>query len=592
MAINEAVNIDIDVNGVNTVKEAANAYEDLGEAVSETQREAERLAQQFGINDDRTQEAIRTAGKYKQQLEELDFAIDGARGGSARLTGAVQGIVAGFEAASAAAVLLGVESQDLEKVLVRLTATMALAQAIRDLDEYKASLKDATNYINRTAIKAFTELSLAAQGIVVAGVALVLYAIYEALQNLNNETLKAMRLRESMAIINNNLNESFLKEKEAIGGLQEVAADETQTKQNRINAIRQIQQQYPDYLKNIDLEKVTTEDIYTANKNLNEELLRKAKLQAALERLGKISKDELDAQLLLNQALQDESDLRFSTQQMTPEEVRQRQTEIDQRKAIAQVLVEAAKADKDAILDYINTNDLKIESVKNAGDEVVKLDKKIKETNQETQDLQGQTIEGVTTTADASMRVIDTTLGYVEGRQKTAFERAKLFVGAYGEDIKNTFQDTLSVIGALSNAFAGEDEARQKKAFETNKRLAIVQATIGTIEATVNAYKEAKKNPLDAATAGAYSVAQALIAASFGLAQVQQIRSQEFTGATDFNPQGGQGGGAFGQSLNAPAVRLPRTEQFTGQQRIYVTEYDISNTQEKVKVTEDVSIVK
>ena len=74
--------------------------------------------------------------------------------------------------------------------------------------------------------------------------------------------------------------------------------------------------------------------------------------------------------------------------EVTPEEVRQRETEIQQRKAIAQVLLEAAKADKDAILDYINSNDLKIESVKNAGDEVVKLDKKIKETNQETQDLQ------------------------------------------------------------------------------------------------------------------------------------------------------------------------------------------------------------
>ena len=82
MAINEAVNIDIDVNGVTTVKQAASAYEDLGDAVSQTQLEAERLAQQFGINDKRTQEAIKVAGRYKQEMEELDFAIDAARGGS------------------------------------------------------------------------------------------------------------------------------------------------------------------------------------------------------------------------------------------------------------------------------------------------------------------------------------------------------------------------------------------------------------------------------------------------------------------------------------------------------------------------------
>jgi hypothetical protein len=207
-------------------------------------------------------------------------------------------------------------------------------------------------------------------------------------------------------------------------------------------------------------------------------------------------------------------------------------------------------------------------------------------------ELKGQTIETITETGEATMRTTDATLEFVEGRQKTALDRAKLFIGAYGQDIVNTFQETLSVVGALSNAFAGADEERQKKAFELNKRLAVVQTTISTIEATVNAYKEAQKNPLNQATAGAYAVTQALLAAAFGLAQVQQIRSQEFTGVSAFSVQGGQGGGGFARGLQAPAVRLPRTEQFTGQQRIYVTEYDISNTQEKVKVTEDVSIVK
>jgi len=207
-------------------------------------------------------------------------------------------------------------------------------------------------------------------------------------------------------------------------------------------------------------------------------------------------------------------------------------------------------------------------------------------------ELKGQTIETITETGEATMRTTEATLEFVEGRQKSALERAKLFIGAYGQDIVNTFQETLSVVGALSNAFAGADEERQKKAFELNKRLAVVQTTISTIEATVNAYKEAQKNPLNQATAGAYAVTQALLAAAFGLAQVQQIRSQEFTGVSAFSVQGGQGGGGFARGLQAPAVRLPRTEQFTGQQRIYVTEYDISNTQEKVKVTEDVSIVK
>jgi uncharacterized protein YoxC len=54
--IKTAVDIDIKVDGQATVQQAATAYEDLGDAVSKTQLEAEKLAQQFGINDARTQE--------------------------------------------------------------------------------------------------------------------------------------------------------------------------------------------------------------------------------------------------------------------------------------------------------------------------------------------------------------------------------------------------------------------------------------------------------------------------------------------------------------------------------------------------------
>ena len=90
MAIVEAINIPIGVTGTETVQQAANSYEDLGDAVAKTQLEAERLAQQFGINDAKTQEAIKVAGRYKQQMEELDFAIDGARGGFDTLFRATQ----------------------------------------------------------------------------------------------------------------------------------------------------------------------------------------------------------------------------------------------------------------------------------------------------------------------------------------------------------------------------------------------------------------------------------------------------------------------------------------------------------------------
>ena len=143
-------------------------------------------------------------------------------------------------------------------------------------------------------------------------------------------------------------------------------------------------------------------------------------------------------------------------------------------------------------------------------------------------------------------------------------------------------------IDALSQAFAGDDEARQRKAFELSKKLSIVQTTIATIEATVQAYKEAQKNPLNQATFGGYAIAQAAIAASFGIAQIQQIRSQQFQSRTNPTVPSGSNPTSVPR-FQAPSTRLTGGDEFTQVRRIYVTERDITNVQDKVRVTEGLS---
>jgi hypothetical protein len=54
----------------------------------------------------------------KRELEQLDFAIDAAKGGSDQLFRASQGVLGGFEAAAGAAALFGVENENLEATLV------------------------------------------------------------------------------------------------------------------------------------------------------------------------------------------------------------------------------------------------------------------------------------------------------------------------------------------------------------------------------------------------------------------------------------------------------------------------------------------
>lgn len=178
MAIETAVNIDVNVDGTSTVQQAANAYEDLGDAVSKTQLEAERLAHQFGINDARTQEAIKRAGQYKSEMEQLDFAIEGAKGGSDQLFRATQGVVGGFEAAVGAMAIFGGESEELEQALIKVQGAMALSQGLKDFNEFLPAIKNVTKSVVGPLSSAFKSFGKVAKtAIASTGIGLLVVAV-------------------------------------------------------------------------------------------------------------------------------------------------------------------------------------------------------------------------------------------------------------------------------------------------------------------------------------------------------------------------------------------------------------------------------
>ena len=209
--IQTAVDIDIKVDGTQTVNQAATAYEDLGDAVSKTQLEAEKLAQQFGINDARTQEAIKAAGKYKAELEQLDFAIDAAKGGSDQLFRASQGVLGGFEAAAGAAALFGGQSEALEATLVKLQGAMALSQGLKDFNEFAPAIKNVAGTVTGPLTKAFKGFGNAAKtaiastgiGVLVVGIgAIVTYwdDIKNSVFSTSDESSKLLEKQKEMAL--------------------------------------------------------------------------------------------------------------------------------------------------------------------------------------------------------------------------------------------------------------------------------------------------------------------------------------------------------------------------------------------------------
>jgi hypothetical protein len=535
MAIVEAINIPIGVTGTETVQQAANSYEDLGDAVAKTQLEAERLAQQFGINDKRTQDAIRVAGKYKQEMEQLDFAIDGARGGLDTLFRATQGVVAGFELAAGATALFGVESEDLQKILLRVQGAMVFSQGLKDLREFAPAMLQ----VARATREWFLSLTLVQKAFVTLGVGLVIdlvFQLYTTFKNVSEITKEAARAQQEY-------NEKLADLNDEIEKLNET---ETQT-----------------IIRNLEKVAKKRKEIDEENIRLNED----RRFQET-EAEKKALQDKIDANVLAGVAATlEEEKLQKRLREIREEEKKKVQEE---QKKQSQDLKKSKEEQQRVNEERAKTT--------------AEMDAFIAKQNEVT----GAAIDNITKVNELTIEQNDTLLNTIEARQLSALEKAEIFIGAYGEDLKSMFSQALYAIDDLSQAFAGNDEARQRKAFELSKKLSIVQTTMATIETTVQAFKEAQKNPLNQATGGAYAFGQAAIAAAFGLAQIQQIRNQQFTGGRNPSVQNG-GGAAAVPRFQAPTTRLPQTDEFTQVRRVYVTERDITNVQDKVRVTQSLS---
>jgi hypothetical protein len=151
-----------------------------------------------------------------------------------------------------------------------------------------------------------------------------------------------------------------------------------------------------------------------------------------------------------------------------------------------------------------------------------------------------------------------------------------------------------AAIGELAEAFAGQSEAQQKKAFEIKKKASIAQAIVETLMAAQSAYASQMAIPTPDAPIRA-TIAAALAIAS-GIARVKKIEQTKFESKS--GAAGGGGGG--GNNPSAPNTTpvtgglLPDMEQpggFAGMGRVYVLEGDITKTQTRVRRVRNVSVV-
>lgn len=170
----------------------------------------------------------------------------------------------------------------------------------------------------------------------------------------------------------------------------------------------------------------------------------------------------------------------------------------------------------------------------------------------------------------------------------------------------------LSAISSLTELFAGKSKKQQEKAFKIQKAVSIAQTTIATAESAVNAYKSLAGIPVVGPVLGGIASAAAIAA---GLVQIKKIKEQKFEGGgsepspspapTPVDTGGGTVEGSGGGGLIAPPRFNLRADQIGGAGtllgsngqsnqnqpvRVYVTESDITNTQNKVQVVQGNSL--
>lgn len=162
---------------------------------------------------------------------------------------------------------------------------------------------------------------------------------------------------------------------------------------------------------------------------------------------------------------------------------------------------------------------------------------------------------------------------------------------AYFSSVASVAQTALSDIGGMFSALADAQDAQTKEGFEEQKKFQIAASTMDMLGGIVSAWVSAM-NPANAwmtiwgqIAMGAASSAAIL---TTGLLNIDKIRKQTFGG-------GSTGGATNAASIGTLIAPVQYTQDVQGASiegaikdtKVYVTETDISNTQNKVKVTEN-----
>ena len=324
--------------------------------------------------------------------------------------------------------------------------------------------------------------------------------------------------------------------------LRQVRDEERNSIDERIKANNQLgevlEKQQKALLKQADLQVQAARNELKKSNNIENQvalLETLANREGVLAQIEGLRSEQLANDLALNrEKLELTQTLLESETDLANEQKRFDAERIEDENARLEKLKEVVQEEKDIELERLQT---KIDSYKEGTQ--ARLDAEI-EYNTIKQQLDNELI-----TLEDEQRKIK--LDKDKEEKTKLLENEKALQDAKYEIVNGTF----SAIAGLAEAFAGTNEAQQKRAFKIQKAAGIAQATVDTYKSATAAYASQLSIPTpDAPIRASIAAGVAIVA---GLANVKKIASQEFGGGSS----GGGGGNVPTPNLSTPQSVQP-----------------------------------
>ena len=569
----EVKNVQINVDtksAVDAMENLSKATHDVSASFEEVYGELQPLTTRMGEAEDRLyelanagqtatkeyQDLLNTVANYRKVQIQTDMAVDAASSTFAtKLGGALGGVTSGFSIAQGAMGAFGVESEDLEKQLLKVQSAMAIAEGVRGFKEAIPSIK-AFGTALKTAIGA-------------SGIGLLVVALGAVVAYWDDIKAAVSGVSDEQSKLNAKTDANVLAQQakyDAISGQDNILRlqgkserDILKLKQTQIQAVIKATE------AQLVQQEATKKAQVAAAKRNNDILQGMIKFLTAPLQLLLKTVDMVGSALGKDFGLQKGFNKGIANLVFDPKAV-----EEEGDKTIQATKDKLASLKNEAAGFQLSLNELNKKPVEKAGKETVKaaiemvqaFDEAALEINQidekyfeemkarDAEDLARMEADNqliVQAHAELQQDLTDAELTRIRITKEAEEEKQRKFK----ENLKTSLDLSikgLNLIASIAEMNAGEDVKRQKRAFNIRKAANIASATMDGYNAVLSTFAETKGGVVLKSIA-------ASIAGGFAALQIAGIAKTKFEGGGSVNDistpnVGGGGGGSMSPSFN------------------------------------------